>query len=413
MLKLGMLGTIAVLLGLATAEGQIQASFFGMGVTNPTDLPKVSYGVLSHTELAWTAIEGRTRGVYDFTVMDQYVNGAPKDANGVAQVDVVMGWTPGWAVTSTKGCFNHNGVTACTSAPTNLTDWKNFITAVANHYNGVNAPYVQYYEIWNEANTTQFWTGGVTKLIQMAQVAYPILKQGGHSLVLTPSVIWSSGGTTFTTSYLSGGGSKYADGVTFHGYTSKTGKGVQVPLPESPLSTNAPIQTMVHTFRQIANSNGMSGKPLMTTEGGWGVNGVTDPDEQSAWIAQYEIVQAGLAVQNDLQFQTWYAWGQGSSGTIETAQGNPTSAGLAYQEVTEWLTGQSTTPCTVSGTVWSCAVGANLIVWNSAQSCNAGSCTTAPYAPPPAYVQYVDLTGTVHAISGTIALGVKPILMKP
>ncbi len=67
--------------------------------------------------------------------------------------------------------------------------------------------------------------------------------------------------------------------MTFHGYTSYTGKGAQLPVPwpESSSSTNGAIQTMISSFRQVADSNGMQGKPLMTTEGGWGVYGVSDP----------------------------------------------------------------------------------------------------------------------------------------
>ena len=407
-----------VLIAAAAAEGQIQPSFFGMGAVSSGDLPKVTYGILSHPPLAWTAIEGTGRGVYDFTTTDLYVKGAPRDANGVAQVDVVMGWTPGWAVAVQTHCLTQkSGLVICTSAPDNLQDWTDFITQVAAHYNGVTAPHVKYYEIWNEANTSAFWTGSVTTLISMAKLAYPILKKDGYSQVLTPSVVWDSG-VKFMTGYLSHGGSSYADAVSFHGYPSKTGKGIKlpVPLPESPVSTNQAIQSMVGAFRVVADANGMQGKPLVTTEGGWGVSGVSDPDMQAAWITQYEILQAGLAALTNLQYQTWYTWGHASSGTIETAQGQPTPAALAYQEVMAWLVGSTASPCKSSGSsgnLWSCGVGANLIVWDASQTCSNGSCTAGPYNAPHGFTKYVDLTGAVHTINGTIALGVKPILMEP
>jgi hypothetical protein len=415
----GGISTIALtLLALAlSAQAQIQTTFFGMGAVASSDLPPVPYGVLSHPPLAWTAIEGTGRGVYNFDSMDQFVNSVPKDANGVAEIDLALGWTPGWAVTNQKNCLTQQtGLVVCTSAPDNMQDWSDFVTQLANHYNGVTAPHVKYYEIWNEANTNSFWTGGITKLISMAKIAYPILKKDGFSEVLTPSVVWNAG-TKFLTSYLSGGGSSYADGVSFHGYPSKTGKGIKlpVPLPESPVSTNAAIQTMIPAFRKVEDSNGMSGKPLVTTEGGWGVSGVSDADMQAAWITQYGILQAGLAAQNNLVFQTWYTWGHASSGTIETNQGLPNQAGLAYQEVVGWLVGTTPSPCTSSGTsgnLWSCPVGTSLIVWDASQTCSNGSCTTGAYNAPQGYVQYKDLTGAVHSINGTIALGVKPILME-
>ncbi len=399
---------------MSRAEAQVTPSFFGMGVIDSRDLPKVQYAVMSHAPLAWTLIEGTGRGVFDFSSMDQYVKAAPKNASGVAQIDIVMGWTPGWAVSSTKNCTLHLKVESCTTPPDNLQDWTDFITAVAEHYNGKTAPMVQYYEIWNEANTISFWTGTVNQLIAMAKIAYPLLKQNGHSMVFTPSVAWSPSGSTWMASYLSGGGNLVADGVSFHGYPSKTTKGVTlpIPLPESPESTNLAIQTMTSYFRSIADANGMANKPLITTEGGWGVNGVSDPDMQAAWIAQFEILLAGQAATDNLLFQTWYTWGHASSGTIETTSGVPTEAGLAYNEVLTWLTG-TPSPCTNQSNIWSCVVGRNLIVWDASQTCSNGSCTTGPFNPPQGYAKYFDLTGARHAIVGTIPLGVKPIILEP
>lgn len=398
------------------AQGQIQTSFFGMGSVTGTDMPKVTYGVLSHPPLAWTSIEGTGRGVYDFSSMDAFVKAAPKDVHGTAQVDLVMGWTPGWAVAVKTHCTTmSNGVEACTIPPDNMQDWTDFITALANHYNGKVAPRVQFFEIWNEANTPSFWGSTVTVMISMAKIAYPILKANGYSTVLTPSVAWSPSGTGWMQKYLAGGGYKYADGVSFHGYPEKTGKGIKlpVPLPESPVSTNMAIQTMTAAYRAVADANGMAGKPLVTTEGGWGVNGVSDSDMQAAWITQFDILLAGMASTTDLMFETWYTWGHASSGTIETTSGQPTEAGLAHDEVAKWLIGTTPAPCANKSNIWSCVIAKNMAVWDASQTCSNGSCTTGPYNAPQGYTKYVDLTGAVHAINGTIALGVKPILMEP
>ncbi len=413
-----MAGLLCVVMLLAIAgQAQIQSSFFGMGVSTALDFPKVTYGALSHPPVAWTAIEGTGRGVYNWNNMDPYVNHAPKNANGVSQIVITMGWTPGWAVADHTHCFYtvaKNPVLACTVPPDNLQDWVDFMTALVQHYNGVQVPHVQYYELWNEANDPLFWTGGVPALVAMAQVAYPILKTDPYSQVATPSAIWNQG-IAFMTAYLKAGGANYADVLTFHGYTSATGSKSQtpVPMPESSASTNAPIQNMVADFRAVADQNGMLGKPMGSTEGGWGVHGVSDQDMQMAWIAHYQIVQAGLAASNNLAFQTWFTWGHSNSGTIETTAGNPSKAGYAYDVVLTWLTGQTVQPCTTSGNVWSCAVGSNLIVWDTSQSCSGGVCTTAPYTPPIAYTKYVDLTAASYNIGGPISLGVKPIMLEP
>jgi hypothetical protein len=407
---------VALIAVAVSAEGQIQPSFFAMGVSSTLDRPKVNYGTLSHPSLVWTTVEAGGRGVYNWKNMDPFVEIAPKDANGVAQIVLSLGWTPGWAVADHTHCFNttSNGV-ACTVPPDSLQDWTDFVTALVQHYNGTKgAAHVKYYEVWNEANDPLFWTGTTAELVSMAQLAYPIVHTDPNSSLTTPSVIWSQG-ISFLTSYLKAGGYQYADALTFHGYPSATGSQskVPVPMPESPLSTNAPIQTMVADYRAVADQNGMLGKPIGSTEGGWGVHGVSDQDMQSAWIAHYEILQAGLAASNNLAFQDWYLWGHSNSGTIETTAGNPSKAGLAYDVVLTWLTGQSPQPCTSSGNIWSCAVGANLIVWDTSQTCSNGVCTTSEYTAPAGYAQYVDLTATTYTISGQIALGVKPIMLEP
>ncbi len=406
----------ALVLLTLVSYAQVPSTLFGMGAAVPTDMPKVTYGVLSHPAVAWTAIEGTARGTYNFKSIDAFVKNSPKDANGVALIDIVFGWTPGWAVADQTHCIRNSkiGTVVCTSPPDNIQDWIDFITTVINHYNGVTAPHVKYYELWNEMSNSKFWTGTPAQMLALAQAAYPILKTDPYSTVFTPSVVWLNG-VNYMTKYLQAGGNLYADGLTFHGYPSQTGPGftVPVPLPESPLSTNAPITTMITTFRALADANGLLGKPIATTEGGWGTNGVIDPDMQAAWITHYEILQAGIAATNNLAFQTWYTWGYVQSGTIETKTGTPTPAGLAYNVVLGWLTGTKPSACTVSGNIYTCQIAPlKQIVWDTSQTCSNGTCTTAPYNPDPSYLIQQDITGLKQNIqNNTVNLGVKPLLL--
>jgi hypothetical protein len=100
----------------AGLQAQIQPTFFAMGVANTGDMPKVSYGTLSHPPIAWTSIEGIGRGKYNFTSMDAFVKKAPKDSTGTALLVLdIGGWTPGWAVASQTTCFHNKvGTVACT-----------------------------------------------------------------------------------------------------------------------------------------------------------------------------------------------------------------------------------------------------------------------------------------------------------
>lgn len=67
------------------------------------------------------------------------------------------------------------------------------------------------------------------------------------------------------------------------------------------------------------------------------------------------------------------------------------------------------------------AAGAHVLcekpfVWDTAQSCSNGVCTTSTYTFPPAspnYTHYVDLAGKNHTISGTtVKIGYKPIFLE-
>ncbi len=396
-----------VLLVCPLSVAQISPSFFAMSTVSITDMPKVPYGTLGHPGVfAWTEIEGTARGTYNFKGMDAYVTRAPQ-VSGVAQIDLTPGYTPGWAVANQASCKKiSGGIIACTAPPDNIQDWTDFITALVNHYDGVTAPHIALYEIWNEANLTTFWSGTVSQLAALGAAAYPILKSDPNSRVLTPSVVWQGAtGPAFTESYLA---LAPADGVTFHAYTCKTLKiSGKCLMPESTKITqslNAPLQTMITAFQGI-------GQPVYVTEGGWGLLGVTDPDLQEAWIAHYFIVGASYG----LMLENWFEWGvptKALSGNIEQSNGQPTGAGLAYGVVNGWLQGQTASVCSSNSAIWSCPVGNNVIVWNSSQTCANGVCTTKPYSIG-SFSNYTDLTGTKRSITnGSIALGIKPVLLQ-
>lgn len=399
-----------LLLTCSFAFAQLPESFFMMSTGSATDMPLVPYGSLGHGPLVWTAVEGGGRGVYNFKEIDIFVKKAPR-INGVAQINLTLGLTPSWAVAKQSTCHKiAGGISGCTAPPENIQDWINFVTELVNHYNGVTAPHVRYYEIWNEANTVPFWTGSVAQLAALGAAAYPILKQDPNSSVLTASVIWQSAtGPTFQSQYLA---LAPADAVTFHAYTCRTGTKSSggCAMPESASSSNAPLQQMIPAFASVAN-----GLPLLATEGSWGVNGVTDPDLQQAWIAHYVILAGSYAQTANIAAMSWFEWGKPGialSGNIEQSTGQPTAAGLSYGVVQGWLA-EGMQPCLVSGTIWSCTVGANLIVWDPSQTCSNGVCTTSSY-PATSYSQYADVTGTIYPIqNGTVALGIKPLLLQP
>ena len=82
---------------------------------------------------------------YQFDDLDEFVRSATLD--GMTVMLSVWG-TPDWA----------NGAKGQNYAPTRLSDYQNFMQAIASRYSGLHPgyPWVGYYSIWNEPNLQQF-----------------------------------------------------------------------------------------------------------------------------------------------------------------------------------------------------------------------------------------------------------------
>jgi hypothetical protein len=412
----------------------IPATFFAMTIpSGGTNYPTVSIGALGHpSTFAWGFIE-YDEGTYDFTAYDAYVNEAVRhglvDSDGAAEVNITLGgYTPMWAAADTTGCTTIGQREVCPSPPANLSDWINFVTAVINHYNGSTAPHVKYYELWNEFSSQHFWTGTNQDMVSLAAATYPIIHMDPYSLLLTPSISGPAEGTsannglTFMTNYLQAGGNKYADGGSFHGYVAAF-SGAEVTLLPFPTQSSTSgcasgvgcfgsIITKETGFRQVFDQNGLSGKPMLDTEGSWGVNSnLPDPPQQSAWVAQWYILQADYYP--NITQAAWYSWGYPSqSGQLESASGTPTEAGTAYNQVYNWLVGASfgSQCASDSNSTWTCPITRSsgyqgLIVWNENGNFS--------YTPASTYTQYQDLSGNTTQLSGgAMTIGIQPVLLE-
>jgi len=169
-------------------------------------------------------------------------------------------------------------------------------------------------------------------------------------------------------------------------------------------------------MRQVFDEHGLKDKPMFDTEGGWGNGNITDPDQQAAWLARWYLLQAGLSAADNLKVAAWYAWGRGTSqtwGTIESDSTALTPAGVAYNQVYNWLVNAGI-PQPSAGApsgVWTCTLEKPggykaLVVWDVH---GGGS-----YAPPAGYRRYRDLAGNAIVIeAGTkVTIGAKPILLE-
>ncbi|MGO9261650.1 MAG: hypothetical protein ACLQU1_35900 [Bryobacteraceae bacterium] len=424
--------------GWAQTGSPVPPTFFAMSALPVTDFPKVSIGALAHPGFAWETIE-QSRGVFNFQAFDTYVAGAVAHglvdpATNTVNMSITLGLTPSWAVADQSTCSSPNNLVQCTAPPDNIQDWKDFLTALIQHYNGVIKPHIRYYELWNEFNDTIWWSGTHAQMVALAQAAYPIIHQDPVSALLTPSVagpvgtVKSNSAVNWMTAYLQAGGSKYADGGAFHGYlaqnsaTNAEALVVPFPMPEQDSTSGCTafvecfgsVVTKATQMRAVFDQNGLAGKPMYQTEGSWGNGNITDPDTQVAWLARWNLLWAGMRSTVNLPMAAWFSWGPSETwGTIETPAGQPTAAAAAYTQIYNWVVGATIgQPCaSASNGTWSCTLtrpggyGA-LAVWNTQGSIS--------YTPAATYVEYRDLAGNTTAIAkgAAVTIGAEPILLE-
>jgi hypothetical protein len=413
--------------GSSGSAAAIPATFFTVNDTNPNDPPAVSHGGLGHSKLAWMHIE-QTKGSFDFSFFDAYANLAPKASDGTAILALTLGLTPPWATSNQASCRTFgDGVVGCSAPPDNVQDWADFITALTNHFNGAAAPHIKYYELWNEASHANYWSGTPAQLAALAAAAYPIIKQDSHSLVVAPSMVGdartlTSEAPAFLAMYLQAGGAQNSDLGAFHGYVAKPGFS-PYPLPTEDCTLagcNGSVITQVKNYRQILDQNGMKGKPLLDTEGGFLLTSITNPDTAAAWAAIYYLVQAGMFQTQNLEFVSWYTWGAKGIGSLEAAVGTPNEAGIAYNQVYDWLVGAAfSAPCSQIGSIWTCNLTRSggyqaQIIWDSSQTCDSGGCTTNDQVVADTYKQYRGLDGgpATTIMNHTVPAAVKPIIVE-
>ena len=212
----------ALSLSSSPAWGQdITAAAFGMQcgqeITNP-QIPNCysSTGTITlptepgtlrlwDSEVQWNGLEP-SQGVPNWTVLDEYLNAIAAPTSNVSAVIYTFGDTPCWAVSGT-----------CTNAqpPSDLSTggslfFSNFVKGLlmhcttASHPNCVgNCPatktcnkanLIQYFELWNEANDSNFWTGSATQLYEMVSPVISTIKTNDTGAqFLTPSTNYGIG----------------------------------------------------------------------------------------------------------------------------------------------------------------------------------------------------------------------------
>jgi hypothetical protein len=432
---------------LNMGKNTVPSNFFNMHTGHPnTPWPSspVAGQRLWDSGVSWPLIN-TAKGVYDWTQLDQRLSEAHIHK---AELLYDMGMTPVWAQcgkATASSCIQASGCAFAGTSygagagqcywPADLNPdgtgsnqyWKDWVAALATHSVNSGTGHIKYYEIWNEPNDIGFWRGTTAQMIRMAQDAACIIKGIGpgcrnvaldpNALMVTPApTLGGAAINTWMTEYLGGGGSQVSDVIAFHGYNG----------------TNAEkISNLVSTLRNKALTTfSQTSKPLFDTEFSWGLNAVfPDQEERAGFVVRSLLLHWSAGVNRVY----WYAWDASGTMWSATSTGGCTTpdasgvgftckSGLAFDQVQNWLVGATLSQaCSVNGTVWTCGLTKPggyqaLAVWDTAQSCSNGLCTTSTFTFTPVSPNYIhrrDIYGAVTPISGrTVPIGYKPILLE-
>jgi Glycosyl hydrolases family 39 len=322
-------GTNSEQLSLEPPGNQIPPKLFGMhihhmlaGAAQPTPWPSVPFSAwrLWDAYVDWSRLEPES-GKWNFVMLDRYADLAEKHH---VEILLTLGLTPPWASARPEEKSGYSPGNA--AEPKDMSDWQNFVRTVAIRYKGR----IHEYEIWNEPNWKDFYTGSIPQLVEMARLAYTTLKEiDPTNLVSSPpfSVIH---GVSSIDQYLRAGGGKYADVIGYHFY-------VDPSPPEKALD-------LIASVKQTMAKYGVQNKPLWDTESGWWVPKPFPTEElAAAYVARAYLLHWAAGASRLF----WYSWDNQKFGLQMTQQDDktPKPAAIAYAELQKWLVGAQMVAC--------------------------------------------------------------------
>ncbi len=413
--------TFNILFGFSNEP--IPPTFFGMILYDQNIWPTVPVGALGKgLATTWPFIE-QVQGTYNWSALDQYVADAQAHIVPGTTTPLTLYWTnanvPPWAASDPTTCSIYAGteISACTSTVSNLQYFDDFMTALVQRYNGgPGSPGpIQIYELWNEPNITNVYSGSLTDLATLTTHAYNIIRElNPTATILSPSPTLAP----YLLSYLTAPGAPLGfDAVAIHGYPDV---GV-ADVAEAIVGFKS-----VNIKLAMLQAPGVGVKPIWDTETSWGNetgSAITDPDLRVGFVARSLLLHWSVGIHN----MYWYGWDSPAWGTLYYPPPGVgiTPAATAYGFTYDWMVGASMpTPCSANGgstyaAVYTCQLTRSggytaQAVWDTNQTCSNGKCTFSEYTPPTQYTQYRDLTGAVTAITPgqMIKIGAKPILLE-
>ena len=344
------LGICIFLLSLQGAtQDQPRDPFFGMHIHRAdagTAWPNVRFGAwrLWDANVAWPNLEPR-RGQWDFSRLDRYV--ALGERFGI-DILLPLGLSPTWASARPNEKSSYQPGNA--AEPAEMDNWIRYIRTVAQRYKGR----VRNFDIWNEVNEVGFFSGTMTKMVELTCAAQQVLREvSGENKVVSPSMIGAGSEPAKLEEFLRLGGKSCIDVVGYHFY-------VPHREPEE-------IVELVRRVQQAMVRQGAGGLPLWNTESGWWLansDGSPEAGADTRWrrVAMIDgpaVVARTLILGRAAGIERfyWYAWDNRVLGLIEPSTGTPKPAAIAFATLIRWMSGLKP-QCSSTNGQWVCRLAA-------------------------------------------------------
>jgi polysaccharide biosynthesis protein PslG len=202
-------------------------------------------------DMGWSSFQERCRSCYS----DWYLDRANLVVDAARQRGLkvlITAWrTPAWA----------NDGAGELAPPTSPADFERFMAWLASQFRGR----VSAYEIWNEPDSRDFFTGSVDQYAALVRAAYPAVKSTDPSAQVVLGGPINNNTDWLRAVYRAGAGGSF-DVLATHPYMGPT----DLP-PEAPdlRGDNRYLLTHVAAVHRLMVANGDGDKPIWFTEFGW------------------------------------------------------------------------------------------------------------------------------------------------
>lgn len=344
---------------------------------------------------------------YDFTQLDSAVGNAL--AHGLRPM-VVLGQTPQFYAED-PGAPSANGPGASSMPRAHMNEWMHYVSTVASKY-GTSVDY----QIWNEPNVSQFWSGSQQDMAQLTATAAQAINNvvGTQATIVAPGfpLRLSSQRSEFKRYWAQNvnglGMASYVDVVALHLY----------PGADAGPETSMALLKQARALLPDAARK----KPEWNTEINYGLPmGCSCPakpipdSKQAAYVARSLLLNAGSPIRR----MYWYAWAQGNianTNLVKADRSTLTPGGNAWRRVYGWTNGTQFGSCSMIGSgnskgVWTCKAKKSRTETRRFYWKPSGK--AAPISTVSSTSSWTNLNGRVtkHKGSYTIKVGQAPIMV--